>query len=136
MFRKKTWKLFSYYKTFHFTKKKRKKEKKKNTEELLCYLDHKDKMGDERDEKILKPQVFLDKILSDTRGTFVQGISVCGTSQRDAMDRSGENPAFILVFYHYSSINWYGVNRPHNMKQVHSNNFQHKSQHCLIYLTV
>lgn len=105
MFRKKTWKLFSYYKTFHFTKKKRKKEKKKNTEELLCYLDHKDKMGDERDEKILKPQVFLDKILSDTRGTFVQGISVCGTSQRDAMDRSGENPAFILVFYHYSSIN-------------------------------
>lgn len=70
---------------------------------VIYYLDDKEKLGHE--DKILKqdPKYFWIKFstlinarLSDLKGTFVQGMNVCGTSQRDAMDQE-KNPAFILV---------------------------------------
>lgn len=79
---------------------------------VIYYLDDKEKSGHEKD-KILKRDLkyfwikfspLINARLSDLRGTFVQGTNVCGTSQRDAMDQE-KNPAFILVFYHFSSIN-------------------------------
>lgn len=75
----------------------------------------------------IKFSILINARLSDLSGTFVQGTNICGTSQRDAMDQE-KNPTFILVFYHFSSINWC-VNHLNNTKRVHSNNFQHKSQH-------
>lgn len=61
-----------FHPTKHFTLQNRKGKEKKIAEELFCYLGHKDKMGDKRDEFKTGHQVFPDKILSDIRGIFLQ----------------------------------------------------------------
>lgn len=72
---------------------------------VIYYLNDKEKSGHE--DKILKQDLecfwkkfstLINARLSDLRGTFVQGMNVCGTSQRDAMDQE-KNPAFILVYF-------------------------------------
>lgn len=116
MFRKKTGKVFSYYKTFHFYK---------TPKELFCYLDDKDKMGRVKDKKILKLDLkyFWKKFsslitarLSDLGGMFVQGVNVCEPAREMLWTR--RKSCLYSGGVSFSQYKLYGVTHPHNMKQV------------------
>lgn len=85
----------------------------KKTQIVTHYLDEKRQTRTWEDLKS-RPQAFLGKVLhsdhckrlSDFRGALVEGMSVCGTSQRCS---GWGNPAFTQGFDHCSSMNCYGV---------------------------